>query len=168
VFDLKPLSAAGVPAALEKAFRYRLLNQPEHAESICLDVLRVDPDHQEAVITLLLALTDRFADRRPPAPQAALDLLPRLHGEYERAYYAGLICERLALARLRSGLPGSGEVAFSFFRDAMTLYERAEALRPAGTDDPLLRWNCCARVIQVNPDVRPAAADEPESGLTGD
>ena len=94
MFDLKPLSAAGVPAALEKAFRYRMLNQPEQAESICHDVLAVEPDHQEALVALLLALTDRFADPRPPSPQTARDLLPRLRGEYERAYYAGIIAER--------------------------------------------------------------------------
>jgi hypothetical protein len=168
VFDLKPLSAAGVPAALEKAFRYRMLNQPEQAESICHDVLRVDPHHQEAVVALLLAITDQFADPRPPSPQAARDLLPRLHGEYERAYYAGLICERLALVRLRSGLPNAGEAAHDFFREAMAHYEQAEAVRPAGNDDPLLRWNSCARVIQANPDVRPADADEPPSEVVGD
>jgi len=168
VFDLKPLSAAGVPAALEKAFRYRMLNQPEQAESICHDVLRVDPTNQEAVIALLLAITDQFADPRPPTPQSARDLLPRLQGEYERAYYAGLICERLALTRLRSGLPRAGEIAHDFFREAMTHYEKAEAVRPHGNDDPLLRWNSCARVIQANPDVRPPATDEPESVVTGD
>ena len=166
MFDLKPLSAAGVPAALEKAFRYRMLNQPEQAESICHDVLAVDPDHQEALVALLLALTDRFADPRPPSPQTARQLLPRLHGEYERAYYAGLICERLALARLRSGLPNAGEVAYDFFHDAMAHYERAEAIRPAGNDDPLLRWNSCARVIHANPDVCPST--EQEVGVTGD
>ncbi len=168
MFDLKPLSAAGVHAALEKAFRYRMLNQPEQAESICHDVLRVNPDNQEAVVALILALTDRFADPRPPSPQSARGLLPRLHGEYDRAYYAGLVCERLALARLRSGLPNAGEIAHDFFREAMAHYERAEAVRPAGNDDPLLRWNSCARVIEANPDVRPAEADEPESRLTGD
>ena len=166
MFDLKPLSAAGVPAALEKAFRYRMLNQPEQAESICHDVLAVEPDHQEALVALLLALTDRFADPRPPSPQTARDLLPRLHSEYEREYYAGLICERLALARLRSGLPNAGEIAYDFFHDAMAHYEQAEAIRPAGNDDPLLRWNSCARVIQANPDVCPST--EREVGVTGD
>ncbi len=167
MFDLKPLSAAGVPAALEKASRYRLLNQPEQAESICHDVLRVDPDHQEAVIALLLAITDQFGDPRPSSPQSARALLPRMHGEYDRAYYAGLICERLALARLRSGLPNAGETAYDFFREAMAHYERAEAVRPAGNDDPLLRWNSCARVIEANPDVRPPAA-ESDTGVLGD
>jgi hypothetical protein len=167
VFNLKPLSAAGVPAALEKAFRYRMLNQPEQAESICHDVLQVEPDHQEALVVLILAITDRFADPRSPSPRSAQELLPRLHSEYEREYYAGLICERLALARLRSGLPKAGEIAYDFFHDAMAHYERAEKLRPVGNDDSLLRWNSCARVIMANPDVCPVASEQ-EIGLLGD
>ena len=58
--ELKKLSAAAIPAALVKAERYRLLNEPEEAESICLDVLAVDPANQKALIMLLLALTDQF------------------------------------------------------------------------------------------------------------
>ena len=38
-----------MPAALEKALRYRLLNEPVEAESICRDVLEVDPDNQAAL-----------------------------------------------------------------------------------------------------------------------
>ena len=59
-FDLKPISAAGIGEALEKAERYRLLNEPSLAESICLDVLRIDPENQHALVMLLLALTDQF------------------------------------------------------------------------------------------------------------
>jgi len=42
-FELKTLSPESVPRALAKAERYRLLNEPVEAESICLDVLAVDP-----------------------------------------------------------------------------------------------------------------------------
>ena len=38
-----PSSKDAVPAALAKAERYRLLNEPGEAESICLDVLQIDP-----------------------------------------------------------------------------------------------------------------------------
>ena len=31
--------------------RYRLLNDPEQAESICLDILEVEPGNQEALVT---------------------------------------------------------------------------------------------------------------------
>ena len=61
-FALKTLSPDAVPRALEKAVRYRLLNEPGEAASICLDVLAADADNQEAIATLLLALTDQFED----------------------------------------------------------------------------------------------------------
>ena len=41
--ELKRISQAALPAALAKAERYRLLNEPEQAESICRDVLAVEP-----------------------------------------------------------------------------------------------------------------------------
>jgi hypothetical protein len=155
VFELKTLSPGAVPAALEKALRYRVLNEPEQAESICEDVLRVEPDNQEALVTLILALSDRFGGPRPASPQRARELLPRLHGAYEREYYAGIVWEREAIAWLRSHKPRSGPLAFDCFRRAMDCYERAEALRPPANDEALLRWNSCARQIMSHPDVAP-------------
>ena len=156
MFELKPLSPGAVPAALEKAVRYRLLNEPEQAESICHDVLRVEPDNPEALTTLILALTDRFDGPRRVTPQRARELLPRLHSEYERAYFAGIIDEREGIAWLRSNQPRSGAVAYDCFRLAMVHYEAADALRPPANDDARLRWNSCARMIQGNADVAPA------------
>jgi len=91
VFVLKGLTSEAVPAALEKALRYRMLNEPEQAESICQDVLRADPDNQDALAMLILALTDRFGGLRPVQPQSVLHLVPRLKGAYEREYYAGIV-----------------------------------------------------------------------------
>ena len=54
MFELKPLTADAIPRSLEKAERYRLLNEPGEAESICEDILRLDPDNQQALIALLL------------------------------------------------------------------------------------------------------------------
>src|SRR5436305_11027467 len=156
MFELKALSPDAIPTALEKALRYRLLNEPEQAASICEDVLRVDPDHQEALTMLILRLTDPFDGPRPVRPQSAHDLLPRLHDAYEREYYAGIVWEREAVARLRSNAPLSGPAAFDGLRRAMECYERAEALRPLANDDALLRWNSCARLIMSHPDVAPA------------
>ena len=150
MFELKPLSREAIPAALEKATRYRLLNEPAEAESICLDVLRADPDHQQALVILLLALTDRFGKGYGVSDTQAQELLPRLHGEYERTYYAGILCERKAKAHLHHGGPGAGFNAFELFREAMTWFEKAEKLRPAGNDDALLRLNTCARIITRN------------------
>jgi hypothetical protein len=160
MFELKSLSPEAIPAALEKANRYRLLNEPEQAESICEDVLRLEPDNQEALIALILALTDRFDADRPASPDAARRLLARVPGEYEQEYYAGLIAEREGIAWLRSGKPRAGEAAYQCFRDGMAHFERAEAVRPPANDDALLRWNSCARMIMNHPDVAPAAEAE--------
>src|ERR1700741_944263 len=103
--ELKPLSHDAVDAALAKAERYRFLNEPSEAESICLDILNIDATNQHAQITLLLALTDQFAEA-PAAHQRAKDALAALQSEYDRAYYAGLIAERRAKAQLARGGPG--------------------------------------------------------------
>ncbi len=168
MFELKLLTREGIPAALEKALRYRMLNEPEQAESICQDVLRVDPDNQDAVIALILALTDRFGGPRPASPRAARELLPRLTGQYEREYYAGLIAEREGVAWWRSNRPLSGTSAHDCFRQAMAHYERAEAVRPPANDDALLRWNSCARMIADHPDIAPPPQEAEMAVSLGD
>jgi len=150
MFDLKPLSKEAIPAAIEKAMRYRLLNEPAEAESICLDVLQTEPQNQKALVILLLALTDRFGKGYAVSDTQVHEVLDRLQNEYERAYYTGIILERKAKARLNQGGPGSGFTAHDFLREAMSWYEKAEAIRPAGNDDALLRWNACARIIMGN------------------
>ena len=162
MFELKPLSREAIPAALEKAVRYRLLHEPGEAESICLDVLRIEPDHQPALVILLLAITDRFGAGYASTAAQAQEALGRLRDEYERAYYSGIIAERRAKVQLSHGSPGAGFSAFELFREAMGWYEKAEAIRPAENDDALLRWNACARIImQNNLHSRPAESYEP-------
>ena len=148
--ELKLLSCEAIPAALEKAERYRLLNEPGEAESICLDVLQADPENQSALVTLLLALTDRFGKGYGVSDTQAKELLSRVKGEYERAYYTGILAERRAKAKLAQGTPGSRHYAHDGFREAMSWFERAEGIRPPGNDDALLRWNTCARIIEKN------------------
>lgn len=148
--DLKRLSKEAIPAALEKAERYRLLNEPGEAESICLDVLNVDSENQPALITLLLALTDRFEKGYGVSDTQAKELLSRLKSEYERAYYSGILAERRAKAKLRQNTPDCRFQAYDLFREAMDFFEKAEPLRPPGHDDALLRWNTCARIIAQN------------------
>src|SRR5256886_17497420 len=111
-FDLKPISADSIPEALAKVERYRLLNEPSLAESICLDILSISPDHQQALISLLLARTEQFATRL--TAEAAHDVLARITGDYDRAYYCGIIWERLAHAQLRHGRPGGDAAAYHF------------------------------------------------------
>src|SRR5450631_2407341 len=150
MFELKPLSEEAIPAALEKAERYRLLNEPAEAESICLDVLKADPDNQTALITLLLAVSDRFGKGYGVSDTQAKQFLARVKGDYERAYYSGILAERRAKAKLAQGTPGAHHYAYHVLREAMESYEKAEAIRPPGNDDALLRWNTCARIIAKN------------------
>jgi hypothetical protein len=150
MFELKRLSEDAIPAALEKALRYRLLNEPAEAESICQDVLSVDPKNQEALVLLLLALTDTFTEGHGAGARQAQEVLSRLEDAYERAYYAGIICERQAKARLLQSHPGAGHDAYEFLSEAMEWFEKAETLRPPNNDDALLRWNTCARMMKAN------------------
>jgi tetratricopeptide (TPR) repeat protein len=152
----KPLSPEAIPRALEKAERYRLLNEPWEAESICLDALRVAPDNPEALVTLILARTEQFDEGPAGIVESARSLLPKLPDAYARAYYGGIVSERLAKAHLRRGGPDSGAMAADCLREAMAFYEQAEALRPPGNDDALLRWNACLRLRERFPHLAPA------------
>lgn len=156
-FELKPISRAAVGEALEKAKRYRLLNEPSLAESICLDVLEVEPENQRALVTLLLAMTDQFG--HGAAAGKARELLRRLKSEYEQQYYAGIVWERSAHAQLRKVAPNAAFSAYDSFLQAMGCYERAIELQPPGNDDAILRWNTCARILMRNPNLR-AKQDE--------
>ena len=150
MFELKPLSKSAVPAALAKAERYRLLNEPDQAESICEDILACDPAHGEARVMLLLALTDKFPQGDGQLVSRAQALATQLETPYERAYFGGLVAERRARALLASGGPSRLLNAGDWLRDAMRHYERAEAERPAGNDDARLRWNACARTLNAH------------------
>jgi hypothetical protein len=157
MFELKPISPEAIPEALAKVERYRLLNEPWQAESICLDVLRIEPANQHALTMLLLSLTDQFGKGVPAS--RAREVLPKLTNEYERVYYAGIISERWAESLLRQGAPGAGFTAYESLREAMAHYERAEAMRPHGNDEVILRWNTCARILMRNREVRPRGAE---------
>ena len=105
--QLMRLSPQGVASALEKANRYRLLNQPWAAESICLDVLEVEPANQQALVLMLLCITDQFGSALGAGVAHAREVLQRLISEYQRTYYAGIICERRGHAVLAWGEAGS-------------------------------------------------------------
>ncbi len=152
-FSIRRIHPAAVPAALEKAGVYRLLNEPEQAESICLDILAIDPAHQEALTVLIMALTDQFPSRADLVARARARVA-ELHGEYERLYFNGLVFEREARAHLSRGL--SARFAHALFLDAIGFYERAEAIRPANNDDPILRRNGCLRTLSAH-DLEPMA-----------
>jgi hypothetical protein len=124
MFELKLLSPESVGAALEKALRYRLLNEPREAESICRDIIEVDPKNHEALTTLILALTDQLATKGAKCGDEARSLLPRLGNEYEEMYYAGLICERRANAHLSRRNPEGREDSARWKRRRDSTVER--------------------------------------------
>jgi hypothetical protein len=157
MYQLKPLHKDTVDAALAKAERYRLLNEPEEAESICLDVLEVDPANQTARIALLLSLTDQFGGDSL-AYNRAREVVAGLSSEYDRAYYGGIAAERRAKAQFAR----HGAGTYDWLIEAMHLYERAEALRPQGNDDALLRWNTCVRFLTRYQQLRPASEERVE------
>jgi hypothetical protein len=158
-FELKSISVESIPEALAKVERYRLLNEPALAESICLDILAIVPDHQQALISLLLARTDQFHSQ--VHAKGAQEVLAQLKGDYEQAYYAGIIWERMGNARIRLGGAGAGASAYHALREAMGHYEAAITLASPGNDDAILRWNTCARVIMSSPDVQPGPDVDP-------
>src|SRR3954452_3173555 len=106
MFATKPISLESVPGALAKAERYRLLNEPEEAESICRDILDADPENHQALISLILALTDQIPDD-PRAFTNAVSTIAHLHSPYDRSYYSGIAWERRAKARHAGGGHGA-------------------------------------------------------------
>lgn len=161
---LKSLSKEAIPAALDKARQYRLLSEPMEAESICLDILEADPDNQQALIIMLLALTDQFQSQLNPAFGNAQELLNRICDGYCKSYYTGIIFERRAKAHLSRGGPGSGPLAYDWFRQAMEAYEEALKSRSACNDEAILRWNTCARILISHPELKPGH-DETEEHM---
>lgn len=159
---LKVISSQAVPRALELAERYRLLNEPEQAVSICLDVLAAEPSNATARRTLFLATTEQFDRKHGSKVEEAEKIAAEMDTEYDRAYYAGVACERWARAKLQDGAHASwvGE----WLRKAMHHYEAAEAIRDEGNDDPLLRWNACARLMGKVPGIEADREHEPQYG----
>lgn len=159
-FELKAITSDGLEAGLDRAEHYRLLNQPVQSQSICEDVLAVDPDNQRARVVLLLALTDMFK-ASGSSVRTAKEQADQLTDDYQRLYYNGIIVERQSRAMLTRA-PG-GAFAYEGFREAMEWFEKAAELRPSGNDDAILRWNACVRAIRDHK-LRPRPA-EAEFGL---
>jgi hypothetical protein len=164
-FRLKPISREAIPGAIQKAERYRLLNESRAAESICRDILEIDPENQQVLVMLVLALTDQLADGHATVMKSVKEVLPRITDPYQRFYYTGIAFERSGQAYLHRGGMGSGGMAYDALRHAMDWYEKAEEIRPAGNDDSILRWNTCARLINANSHVTPHTESAYEPAL---
>ncbi len=146
-YELKRISTAGVAEAIAKAELYRSLNEPEEAESICRDILAVEPQHQLALRLLGLALTDQFAGGSSDRYREAEQTFQHLNSPYEQLYYAGILYERRAKAQLKAGQPP--HTLLPMFEQALRAFAEAEKIRPAGNDDAILRWNRCVRLLQT-------------------
>jgi len=148
--QLKPISQDGIPEAISKAELYRYLNEPGEAESICRDILAADSENQTALRLLGLSITDQFSgspsDRYPEAER----VFQRLRDQYEQFYYAGILHERQAKAQLNAGR--SPHTVTPLFEAALVYFAKAEAIRPHGNDDAILRWNRCVRILQSRAD----------------
>ena len=145
-FDLKLISHDAIPDSLKKAERYRLLGEPDEAESVCLDILQVDPGNQEGLVMLILAISDQFRSERRPRVDLALGYVGDLTDEYQRRYYKAVVLEREAMIHLERGTPEA--LILIRFCEAMDRYEEAMAIRPPGDDSAILRWNACVRHIR--------------------
>jgi tetratricopeptide (TPR) repeat protein len=163
--ELKTISRSGIPEAISKAELYRSLNEPEEAESICLDILAIEPDHQLAIRLLGLAITDQFTGESSDRCAEVEKTFRSLTHPYERLYYTGILCERRAKAQLRVGRPAHS--VRPLFEEAMRCFGEAEKVRPPENDDAILRWNRCARLLRKLPraerEKEPAALDHGDS-----
>jgi tetratricopeptide (TPR) repeat protein len=145
-YALKSISKAGIPEATAKAELYRYLNEPEEAESICRDILAIEPQQQLALRLLGLSITDQFTGRPTDRYRQAEEIFQRLADPYERFYYAGLLYERRAKAQIMTGQPP--HTLRPLFEKALKCFGDAEKIRPAKNDDAILRWNRCVRILQ--------------------
>jgi tetratricopeptide (TPR) repeat protein len=145
-FKLKSISKSGIDKAIAKAEVYRYLNEPGEAESICRDILAIDPDNQAALRLFGLAITDQFTGGMSDRYNEAGSIFQSLTSQYEQLYYAGILLERRAKAQLRAGR--APHALLPLFEEAMYYFEEAEKVRPEDNDDAILRWNRCARLLQ--------------------
>lgn len=162
---LKPITHEGVAAALAKAHRYRLLNDSVAAESICLDVLSVEPQNEEALVMHVLAITDQFAAGRAEDRARAAVAVSQMTDTYKHAYYNGVMCERWAKAVLQRTVPRGAEMAYDWIDKAMGWYAKAEQACVPGNDEAILRWNTCVRMLLRNSYLRPREAEAWEPSL---
>lgn len=165
MFELKTLSPDAIPAALEKANCYRLLKEPFEVESICLDILHIDPKNREAIILLLLSLTDQFEIEMSESLTKAKEVLEKFKDEYHRIYYWGVICEKMAKAHLKKNLPTSAASAYGWFQKAMEAYDTAIERSVSGNNDAILHWNTCARILINHPEIHQQDDRAPEPML---
>lgn len=145
--NLHDIHAESIELALDRARQYRSLLEPEIAESICLDILNIEPENQAALVVYILALTDQISISGSQSPFQDIEVaIAKLSSEYKRIYYTGIVLERRARFMLTQ--PMSRAFAYDYFIKALECYQQAEQMRPDHNDEATLRWNSCVRTIQ--------------------
>lgn len=144
---LQDIHADSIDLALERARQYRSLLEPEIAESICLDILNIDPGNQAALVVYILALSDQISTSGSQSPFQQIDnAIEQLSSDYKKMYYTGIVHERRARFLLTQ--PMSRAFAYDYFVKALDCFQHAENMRPDHNDEAILRWNSCVRIIQ--------------------
>jgi tetratricopeptide (TPR) repeat protein len=151
---LKSITPSGIAQALSKAQLYRYLKEPEESESICQDILEIEPDNQAALRLLGLSITDQFVGEPSGRCAEAESTFRKLTDPYAQHYYLGILSERRAKAQMRNGRPAY--LVEALIEDAMGHFEEAEKIRPADNDESVLRWNRCVRLLAKLPHSEPA------------
>lgn len=145
--NLHDIHAESIELALDRARQYRSLLEPEIAESICLDILNIEPENQAALVVYILALTDQISISGSQSPFQDIEVaIAKLSSEYKQIYYTGIVLERRARFMLTQ--PMSRAFAYDYFIKALECYQQAEQMRPDHNDEAILRWNSCVRTIQ--------------------
>ena len=144
---LHNIHADSVELALEKARQYRSLAEPEIAESICLDILHIEPDNQKAIVLYIQALSDQLHHAGKKTQVKSIEeAIEKLQSRYQQFYYTGLLHERRARFMLTQSM--ARVFAYDYFIEALQFYQKAEKIRPEHNDEATLRWNSCIRTIE--------------------
>ena len=144
---LHDIRISAVKKALKKAKQYRSLLEPEIAESICLDILHVDPENQDVIVVYILTLLDQISRSDNKTQIKTIErAIEKLTSQYQRYYYTGLLNERRARHLLTQAM--SHSFAYDYFYEALQYYQKAIERCPEKNDEAILRWNSCIRTIE--------------------
>ncbi|MCH2169780.1 hypothetical protein MK489_03265 [Myxococcota bacterium] len=162
--EIKTLGADQISTALALAERCRSGGQAETAESICTDILEVDPDNTRAIELLLWARVDLLGEGRHGGVERAQEALALVKSDFDRRYLEGVICERQARFLIGKRGRHSSRVAYDWFRHAMDAFEEASRIEP-GRPEASLRWNACLRSIERDRHCAPAIDEDEDHGI---
>ena len=162
--ELKTLGADQVSSALAAAEQCRAGGEAETAESICTDILEVDPGNARAIELLLWSRVDLLGEGRYGGVERAQEALALVQSDFERHYLEGVICEQQARFLIGKRGRHSSRVAYDWFRHAMDAFEEAARIAP-DRPEASLRWNACLRSIERDRHCAPDLDDGEDHGI---